>query len=87
MGQAKNRGNFEQRIGQAKQKLASLRPQKITCNKCQADITELSDMDTKGIKGLTAVFAGRCTCGHDTFALLGEPEVVEEYSKFLAENM
>lgn len=80
MGQAKN-------ISQAKQNLASLRPKKITCNNCQADITELSDMDTKGIKGLTAVFAGRCNCGHDTFALLGEPEVVKEYSEFLAQNM
>jgi Zn finger protein HypA/HybF involved in hydrogenase expression len=77
MGQAKLRGNQEQRKQAAIDKQLSLRPKYITCNNCQAQLAEMQPMDISGIKGIEAAFTAHCPhCGHDTYAIKGEREAV-----------
>jgi Zn finger protein HypA/HybF involved in hydrogenase expression len=77
MGQAKLRGNQEQRKQAAIDKQLSLRPKYITCNNCQAQLDEMQPMDISGIKGIEAAFTAHCPhCGHDTYAIKGEREAV-----------
>jgi hypothetical protein len=79
VGQAKNRGSQEQRIAEAKAKVEALKPEKMTCNKCESDITEIQVMDTRGMDGVDAVLAGICpNCGETTLAFLGDPEKVAD---------
>tara|TARA_R110002167_G_scaffold51814_2_gene149929 strand:- start:9312 stop:9602 length:291 start_codon:yes stop_codon:yes gene_type:complete len=57
MGQAKNRGSYQERVSQAEK---GARPEKINCNDCGTDIIEFEAMNTKGMKGITGAFAGEC---------------------------
>jgi hypothetical protein len=80
MGQAKLRGNQEQRIAQAQKRMDELRPAFVICNHCQSEITEIFPMDTKGMKGIEAVFGGYCTtCHQDTWAIKGDPDAVADF--------
>ena|SRR3990167_3179056 len=77
MGQAKIRGTQEQRKQAAIEKQLSLRPKYITCNNCQAELTEMHPMDIAGMQGIEAAFAAHCPhCNHDTYAIKGEREAV-----------
>lgn len=76
MGQAKNRGTLEQRAAEAKAKIEALKPASIICNECKADVTDIHTMDTRGMSGIQAVFAGICECGSTTHAMLGDPDAV-----------
>lgn len=77
MGQAKIRGTQEQRKQAAIEKQLSLRPKYITCNNCQAELTEMHPMDISGMQGIEAAFAANCPhCNHDTYAIKGEREAV-----------
>ena len=58
MGQAKNRGSHQQRVEQAKARIDALRPAIIICNDCKSEITDIEVMDTRGIIGVDACFAG-----------------------------
>jgi hypothetical protein len=80
MGQAKQRGSLEQRILAAKDRVAALRPKTITCNQCQAEISDVQDMDTKGMEGIEAAFAGICPhCDSSTYAVRGRRDAVEAF--------
>lgn len=86
MGQAKQRGSLEQRVLAAKLKIDSLRPRAIICNDCKNEITEIVDLDIRGMKGVDAAFAGRCQeCGGSTYAIKGHPESVEALMLALSE--
>lgn len=78
MGQAKQRGSQEERARQAKEKIEEMKPAMIVCNECKAEITDVHAMDTQGMPGIRAVFAGMCTCGSTTHAMLGDPGAVAE---------
>jgi len=79
MGQAKQRGTMEQRIAQAQAKRAALRPEKLVCGACQTAFSEFEDMDTRGMRGIDAAFAGLCpACGETVIALNGEPDAVAD---------
>jgi Zn finger protein HypA/HybF involved in hydrogenase expression len=85
MGQAKQRGSLEQRILAAKDRMAELRPKSITCNECQAEITDVQDMDTQGMDGIEAAFAGICPkCDSSTYAVRGRREAVEAFMMAMA---
>lgn len=91
MGQAKNRGSLAQRIAEAKAKVEALKPEKLTCNKCQSAITDIQAMDTRGMDGIDGAFAGICSnCGETTIAFLGDPEKVadamEAYENFIGQE-
>jgi hypothetical protein len=75
MGQAKKRGTPAERAEQAKARIAAIEtmmPKEIICNHCQAAITDIQIMDSKGMPGIEAVFGGHCDCGHTTLAIKGE---------------
>jgi hypothetical protein len=77
MGQAKLRGRYEDRVAQAKNKIEALRPQSIICNQCNTGFSEFEVMDSRGLEGIDAVFAGICPkCKSTTFAYRGDPDAV-----------
>ncbi|MCM3609527.1 hypothetical protein M4D49_29055 [Cupriavidus pauculus] len=79
MGQAKQRGTKEQRIAQAKEKLAALRPETLVCGACQTAFSEFEAMDTRGMRGIDAAFAGQCpSCRETVIAFKGEPDAVAD---------
>jgi hypothetical protein len=80
VGQANKRGTLEQRIQQAKQKIGALTPDHIICNNCKTEITEVHLLDTKGMRGIEAAFAGQCpACGQSTYAVKGEPNSIAAF--------
>lgn len=76
MGQAKKRGSQADRIEQAKRRIEAMKPEKIVCNNCKAEITDVHVMDSRGMDGIKSAFAGICGCGHTTLAMQGDPEAV-----------
>ncbi|PKO94235.1 MAG: hypothetical protein CVU16_03660 [Betaproteobacteria bacterium HGW-Betaproteobacteria-10] len=86
MGQAKQRGTAEQRAAQAQAKLAATRPEKLVCNGCNADVTTIHPVSTRGLRGIEAIWVGQCDCGQTTFAASGEPKAVEAFFFALSEN-
>lgn len=86
MGQAKLRGNRDQRVAQAVAKIEATRPEKLVCNSCQADVTEIHPVSTRGLPGVEAIWLGQCTCGHTTFAASGKPEAVQAFFDALSSD-
>ncbi|MBS1190479.1 MAG: hypothetical protein H6R10_2271 [Rhodocyclaceae bacterium] len=84
MGQAKLRGSQEQRIAQARAKIEATRPEKLVCNSCQGDVTDIHPVSTRGLRGIEAIWMGQCQCGHTTFAASGEPKSVQAFFDALA---
>ncbi len=80
VGQARKRGSLEQRIQQAKQKIVGSTPDHITCNNCKTEITEVYLLDTKGMRGIDAAFAGQCpVCDQSTYAVKGAPNSIAAF--------
>jgi hypothetical protein len=76
MGQAKQRGTIEERAAQAIARIEAIKPKFIVCNNCQAEITDVHVMDSRGMVGIDGAFAGMCDCGHSTWAMAGDREAV-----------
>ncbi|SIR84832.1 hypothetical protein SAMN05880566_12738 [Janthinobacterium sp. TND4EL3] len=87
MGQAKQRGTQEDRAKQAREKIEALKPSMIVCNSCENEITDIHKMDTRGMAGIRAVFAGICGCGCTTHAMLGDPDAVAELAVAMEATM
>lgn len=80
MGQAKQRGSLEQRIQHARQKIDAVFPEHLICNNCKTEITDVQRLDTKGLRGIDAAFAGQCpACDQSTYAVKGEPNSVAAF--------
>lgn len=79
MGQAKLRGNRDQRIAQAHAKVEASRPAKLVCNSCGADVTAVHPVSTRGLRGIESIWMGQCQCGHTTFAAAGNPQAVQAF--------
>jgi hypothetical protein len=86
MGQAKLRGNADQRAAQALAKIEATRPEKLVCNGCNADVTTINPVSTRGLRGIDAIWVGQCECGQTTFAATGEPKAVDAFFFALSEN-
>ena len=86
MGQAKNRGTQAERIAQAQAKVEATRPEKLVCNGCNADVTTIHPVSTRGLRGIDAIWVGQCDCGQTTFAASGEPQAVDAFFFALSEN-
>lgn len=86
MGQAKQRGNFEQRVAQAQAKIEATRPAKLVCNSCGADVTAINPVSTRGLRGIESIWMGQCQCGHTTFAANGDPASVQAFFDALSED-
>ena len=88
MGQAKRRGSRDERIAQAQARVTALRPEKLTCAKCQADIFEFEVMETQVLPGLEAAFMGKCPqCDQVSFAFKGTPEAMEDAAALFDEML
>lgn len=79
MGQAKQRGSQAERVAQAQAKIEATRPEKLICNSCKAELSELHPVSTRGLRGLQAIWVGQCSCGQPTFSAVGEPQAVEAF--------
>lgn len=86
MGQAKARGTQAERIAQAQAKIAATRPEKLVCNGCGGDVTDIHPVSTRGLRGIEAIWVGQCACGQTTFAASGEPQAVDAFFFALSEN-
>lgn len=86
MGQAKLRGSRDQRVAQAMEKIEAGRPEKLVCNSCGADVTQINPVSTRGLRGLEAIWVGQCDCGHTTFAASGEPKAVQAFFDALGDD-
>jgi len=88
MGQAKQRGTLEQRRAQAQSRIEALKPEKLLCNECDGETTDIQVLDSRGIPGVEAVFGGQCPkCHGNILAVRGTPEAAEAVmSAFLSAN-
>lgn len=87
MGQAKLRGTRDQRIAQAVEKMQATRPEKLVCNSCQADVTDVYPVDSRGLRGIESIWMGQCQCGHTTFAAAGDPAAVQAFFEALGNDV
>jgi len=79
MGQAKRRGDIQQRIAQAQARIEATRPEKLVCNGCNADVTVIHPVSTRGLRDIDAIWVGQCSCGQTTFAATGDPKAVQAF--------
>jgi hypothetical protein len=79
MGQARRRGDLEQRIAQAQARIEATRPEKLVCNGCGADVATIHPVSTRGLSGIDAIWLGQCDCGQTTFAATGDAEAVQAF--------
>ena len=86
MGQDKQRGSLEQRVAQAQAKIEATRPEKLVCNGCGADVTQIHPVSTRGLTGIEAIWLGQCDCGQTTFAANGKPEAVQAFFDALSSD-
>ena len=62
MGQAKLRA-IRKRAAQAQAKIEASRPGKLVCNGCNADVTKINPVSTRGLRGLDSLWVGHRDCG------------------------
>lgn len=86
MGQAKRRGSLEDRVAQAQAKLFANKPEKLVCNSCSADVTQINPVSTKGLRGIESIWVRQCDCGQTTFAASGEPKAVQAFFEALSQE-
>lgn len=86
MGQAKQRGNRDERAAQAVAKVEAIKPKAIVCNNCKTEITDVHVMDSRNMAGIDGAFAGMCECGHTTWAVAGHPDAVAGLMESLHET-
>ena len=79
MGQARRRGDLDQRIAEAQARIAATRPEKLVCNGCGADLTVIHPVSARGLAGIEAIWVGQCDCGQATFAASGDPRAVQAF--------
>lgn len=84
MGQARRRGDRDQRIAQAHAKIAASRPDQLVCNDCGAAVTDIHPVSTRGLAGIDSIWVGQCQCGQTTFAAAGKAEAVQAFFDALA---
>lgn len=87
MGQAKSRGNQEQRIAEARARERAKFPESVKCNSCEAELTEIEPLDVRGIPGLRLAGGAYCTaCGNPTWVLDGTAEALADVAQQLEQQ-
>ena len=75
MGQAKNRGNHEQRIVEARTRERAKFPASVKCNNCQVDLAQIEPMDIRSIPRMRLAGGALCSaCDSTTWVLDGTEE-------------
>lgn len=84
MGQAKRRGTPEQRAAEAFERARRQFPETVTCNNCQAVLSEIEPMDVRRMEGLRLAGRAYCdACKHDTWVLDGDRDGLQLFQQFL----
>lgn len=87
MGEARRRGSRVEREAAAVAEHRARFPASVKCNNCQADLTEITPMDVRGIPGMRLAGGAHCaSCRHDTWVLDGTPEGLAAVRQFLDEE-
>ena len=85
MGEAKRRGSQVTRKEEAVTILRARFPAFVKCNQCQAELSDINPLDTRGMSGLRLAGIAHCSaCEHETFVLDGEPEALAAFQEFMA---
>lgn len=80
MGDAKRRGTQEQRVAAAQARLREGLPAEVTCNHCQATLTDIEGVDVRGFTGMKVAGVAHCpACLHDTWVLDGTPDAMVDF--------
>lgn len=80
MGQARNRGPRDTRVAEAIVRAGQSAPPQLRCNACQAELTDVTALQTGQLKGITQAFGAHCAvCDQDTWAVRGEPAAVRAF--------
>jgi len=88
MGQAKLRGNRDQRVALVKERAEAMRPENLVCGSCQAEVHEFQSMDVRQIDGMEAAYAGICPqCKDAVWAFRGDPDVIASFVETLSEKV
>lgn len=78
MGQAKIRGSQAQRADAAQARERAKLPASVKCNSCQADLTAITPLDVRNLRGIQVAGAAECEpCGRTTWVLNGNPTDVQ----------
>jgi hypothetical protein len=87
MGEAKRRGSQAEREASAIAARRALFPASVKCNNCQADLTEITPMDVRGMPGMRLAGGAHCfACQHDTWVLDGTQAGLSLFRQFLDEE-
>ena len=87
MGQAKQRGSLDDRVSAARARIDAMRPESIICNECERAITDIVELNTRGMDGIDVAFAAVCPeCGSSTYAIKGQPASVEALMLAMTES-
>lgn len=87
MGQARQRGTFEQRAEASKSSKRALFPTSVTCNHCKEQISEIEPMDVRGIPGMRLAGGAVCPkCTYTTWILDGTPEALAATRQIMNEQ-
>lgn len=85
MGDANRKGPYQVRVAAAKARIDAIRPKVIICNLCKAELTEVVDLDSRGLGGIEGVFAAQCpSCEAPTYAIKGDPQAVRNLMTIMA---
>lgn len=77
MGQAKTRGSQASRVEQALARERAKLPASVQCNRCQADLADITPLSTRGYPGMWLMGKAICRpCDCITWVLEGEPDAV-----------
>ena len=87
MGEAKRRGSQAAREAEAIAGRRAQLPATVGCNNCQADLTEISPMDVRGVPGMRLAGGAHCVaCQHDTWVLDGTVAGLQLFRQLLDEQ-
>lgn len=84
MGEAKRRGTQEQREISALAAMRAQFPATVTCNNCQADLSDITPMDVRGMSGMRLAGGAHCpACQNDTWVLDGTQDALSLFRQHM----
>lgn len=93
MGQAKNRGTYQERLASVKERIfkkaTEEMPQDMRCNQCNGLLTDITSAEPEDIKffKLTHLYAGHCSkCNCNTFAFAGTHQAMADFTILLEDQ-
>ena len=84
MGQAKLKGSFEERRAKSIADARVQFPDTVTCNNCGHSLSEITNLDVRGMPGMRLAGAAICPeCTQTTWITDGTPQALAELQEYL----